>query len=86
MHDEAQNARTRSLAATPAVERLLAKLSRSLALSIVVHGAGTVLAATTLWLAFAFFADYALHVPHAVRVARAAAPGIANRRRAGSRS
>ncbi len=62
----------RALSATPAVERLLATLSRRLTLSILVHGFGTVLFAAVAWLAFAFFADYALHVPHPVRLAHLA--------------
>ena len=55
------------LAATPRLELLLARLRAALARQVWMHGAGSVLAALTLWLAFAFLADWALHVPPAVR-------------------
>lgn len=66
MHRPAESDRE-PLAQTPALERLLARLSRKLSAQIWMHGLGTVLAALGAWLVFAFFADWALHVPLGVR-------------------
>ena len=55
------------LAATPGLRRLLERLSRRLTGLVWLHGIGTLLAALTLWLAFTFLADWALHVPSGVR-------------------
>ncbi len=55
------------LAATPALAALLARLRRRLVAQIWLHGVGGVLVPLCLWLAFVFFADWALHVPLAVR-------------------
>ena len=56
----------RSLAATPGLQRLLDRLGRRLTALVWMHGLGTLLAALSLWLAFAFLADWALHVPGGV--------------------
>jgi hypothetical protein len=56
------------LARTPALERLLSDTRAALVRQILAYGIGTVLGATTLWLAFAFLADWGLRVPHAIRV------------------
>ena len=58
---------------TPALERLLARLARRITLHVWLHGLGTVVTAGVLWLLFAFFADYVLRVPPAVRVLHGAA-------------
>ncbi|MBM3991663.1 MAG: hypothetical protein FJ298_11730, partial [Planctomycetes bacterium] len=57
----------RALAATPALAALLARVRRRLVAQIWLHGMGGMLVAVSAWLAFAFFADWALHVPRAVR-------------------
>jgi len=59
--------RARHLEATPELERLLGRLRRRLRRQVWLHGVGTVLAALALWTVFAFLADWALHVPRAVR-------------------
>lgn len=59
--------RHRPLAATPGLERLIGRLRGRLTRQIWTHGSGSVLAVVAVWLAFAFFADWALHVPPAVR-------------------
>ncbi len=53
---------------TPTLERLLASTRQALVRQIFAYGIGTVLGACTLWLAFAFLADWGLRVPHAIRV------------------
>jgi hypothetical protein len=55
------------LKSTPALERLLERLGRRLARLVWMHGVGTLFAVTGVWLAFAFFADWVLHVPLGVR-------------------
>lgn len=55
-------------APTPQLARLLARLGRKLDALILAHGLGTLLAAVSIWLAFAFLADWLLHVPRAVRL------------------
>lgn len=54
------------LTRTPALARLLARLSQRLTSQIWLFGLGTLAAMTSAWLAFAFLADYALRVPHGV--------------------
>jgi hypothetical protein len=56
------------LSATPALERLLARLRARLTRQVWFYGLGTLLGALSLWLTFAFFADWALRVPRGVRV------------------
>jgi hypothetical protein len=56
------------LSRTPALERLLDGLRGRLVRQVWLHGLGTALAVAALWLAFAFFADWGLRVPHAVRL------------------
>jgi len=53
---------------TPALERLLAETRAALVRQILAYGIGTVLGASTLWLVFAFLADWGLRVPHAIRI------------------
>src|SRR6186713_1205952 len=55
-----------NLGRTPALARLLERLSSRLASQIWLFGLGTLAAASCAWLAFAFFADYALRVPRGV--------------------
>jgi len=50
------------------LERLLAATRAALVRQVFAYGIGTVLGATSLWLLFAFLADWALRVPHAIRV------------------
>ncbi len=52
---------------TPRVEALLARLRTRLTTQILLHGLGTVLLVTSIWLCFAFIADWILHVPAGVR-------------------
>lgn len=70
---------------TPALERLLARLSAALTRQIWLSGLGSVLLVAVAWLAFAFVADYVLRVPHGVRVFHAlvavALPGFVAWRR-----
>ena len=56
------------LARTPSLERLLAATRAALVRQVLAYGVGTVLGACTLWLAFAFVADWGLRVPHAIRI------------------
>ncbi len=58
-----------NLGRTPALERLLQRLALRLSAQVWMFGLGTLLALTCAWLAFAFFADFGLRVPHGVRVA-----------------
>ncbi|NOT31925.1 MAG: hypothetical protein HOP15_15880, partial [Planctomycetes bacterium] len=53
---------------TPTLERLLASTRTALVRQVLAYGIGTVLGACTLWLAFAFVADWGLRVPHAIRM------------------
>ncbi len=57
-----------SLRDTPQLAALLGRLRRKLVLQIWLHGAGGVFVPLVAWLAFVFFADWALHVPLAVRL------------------
>lgn len=57
-----------SLRATPTVARKLAALRARLAVKVWQHGAGTILFAGSLVLAFAFLADWGLRVPRALRI------------------
>lgn len=56
------------LARTPTLARLLAATRAVLVRQVCAYGIGTVLGITTLWLSFAFVADWGLRVPYAVRV------------------
>ena len=58
------------LARTPALERLLARTRAALLRQVLAYGIGTVLGAASLWLVFAFLADWGLRVPLAIRVDR----------------
>ena len=58
----------RPLQRTPALERVLARLSAHLTRQIWWYGLGTLSAWTCAWLMFAFFADYGLRVPQGVRM------------------
>lgn len=55
------------LAATPELEKLLARLRRQLGALAWLQGLGVLLAALCAWLCFSFLADWALHVPRGVR-------------------
>ena len=59
--------KTHSPLSTPRVEALLARLKTRLTTQILLHGSGTLLLVTAGWLAFAFLADWFLHVPVGVR-------------------
>jgi hypothetical protein len=54
-------------APTPAIERLIDRVARRLTRLVWMHGVSTACAALALWLAFAFIADWALHLPAGVR-------------------
>lgn len=56
-----------TLTATPVLARRLDALERRLRLSVLVWATGTVILATSAWLAFAFLADWGLRVPAGVR-------------------
>ncbi|MCC7011506.1 MAG: hypothetical protein IT454_02995 [Planctomycetes bacterium] len=56
-----------ALNSTPQLARLLARLRARLVAQIWMHGLGLLLAVIGAWLAFVFFADWALHVPRVVR-------------------
>ncbi len=56
-----------ALAGTPELERLLARLRGRLEGLIVSQGLGLLLLCVSAWLAFAFVADWALHVPLGLR-------------------
>lgn len=49
------------------LDGLIGRLARRLSVQIWLHGLGTVAALTVAWLAFAFLADWVLHVPAGVR-------------------
>jgi len=53
---------------TRALDAFLARLHRRLGQHVLLHGVGTVAAAAGAWLAFAFLADYVLHVPLPIRI------------------
>ncbi len=55
------------LTATPELERLLGRLGHRLTRAVWLHGVGTLLGVLSLWLTFAFFSDWILHVPVGVR-------------------
>ncbi len=57
-----------ALERTPKLERLLGATRKALLRQVFAYGIGTVLGACTLWLSFAFLADWGLRVPHAIRV------------------
>lgn len=54
--------------AMPAVRHLLARLRRRMVALIWLHGLGTVVAASVLWLGVTFLLDWGLHVPVGVRL------------------
>jgi hypothetical protein len=64
----ARGAPEHPLERTPTLERLLAATRAALVRQVLAYGVGTVLGAATLWLVFAFLADWGLRVPHAIRV------------------
>jgi hypothetical protein len=53
---------------TPRLDALLARLARRLTAQVWLHGLGTALGATALWLGFIFLADWMLHLPAGIRV------------------
>lgn len=53
---------------TPALDRLIASVRARLGRLVFLHGIGTTAAVAAGWLAFAFLADWLLHVPAPVRV------------------
>jgi hypothetical protein len=57
-----------SLERTPTLERLLAATRRALVRQVCAYGVGTLFGIVTLWLSFAFLADWGLRVPFAIRV------------------
>ena len=59
----------KALEATPNVERLLGALGKRLTALVLLYGLGTVLGVVSLWIAFAYFADWGLRVPKVVRIA-----------------
>jgi hypothetical protein len=52
----------------PTLERRLRDLRAGLVRQALAYGAGTILGAASLWLAFAFLADWGLRVPHGIRI------------------
>ncbi len=56
------------LTRTPGIEALLGSLHRKILFLVLFHGVGTLLAALSAWLVFAYFADWALRVPRPVRI------------------
>ncbi len=54
--------------ATPRIDALLSRLRGSLRRQVWLHGFGTVLAVSALWLLFAYLADRFLHLPGPVRI------------------
>ena len=57
-----------ALSQTPALGRLLSRLHQRLTRQVWLFGIGTLLGVISLWLTFAFFADWALRVPRGVRI------------------
>ncbi|MBL8860508.1 MAG: hypothetical protein JNK02_00715 [Planctomycetes bacterium] len=57
-----------ALPPTPALDRLVERVRARLAALVLLHGLGTTAAAAAAWLAFAFLADWFLHLPAPVRV------------------
>ncbi|HUR29199.1 MAG TPA: hypothetical protein VM509_13510, partial [Planctomycetota bacterium] len=60
-----------SLDRTPALARLLSRLSARLTAQIWLFGLGTLATLTSAWIAFAFISDYGLRVPRGVLVLQA---------------
>ncbi len=56
------------LPTTPALDRLIDRVRARLARLVVLHGVGTVVLVAAAWIAFAFLADWSLHLPAPVRV------------------
>jgi flavin-binding protein dodecin len=65
-HEQAARDRHRSQP-MPAVERLIDRVARRLTRLVWMHGLATAGAALAVWLAFAFIADWTLHLPAGVR-------------------
>jgi hypothetical protein len=59
---------TPDLGRLPTLRKRLAELRSGIVRQILAYGAGTVLGAASLWLCFAFLADWGLRVPHGLRV------------------
>lgn len=55
-------------APTPALDALLTKLRASIVRQVRLHGIGSVALVAAVWVAFAFVADWGLHVPKVVRL------------------
>ena len=53
---------------TPALDRLIERVRARLGRLVVLHGLGTTAAVAAGWMAFAFLADWLLHVPAPVRI------------------
>jgi MFS family permease len=52
----------------PTLDRRLRELRAALWRQAVAYGIGTILGAASLWLTFAFLADWGLRVPHGIRI------------------
>ena len=57
-----------ALPPTPRLDALLERLASRVTRQVWLHGAGTVVGATAVWLLFAFLADWMLHLPAGIRV------------------
>jgi hypothetical protein len=57
-----------TMRATPRLDALLARLASRLTRHVWMHGLGTVVGATAVWLLFAFLADWFLHLPAGIRI------------------
>lgn len=66
--DAAPLRRDAPLPATPALDHLIERVRARMTRLVVLHGVGTVVAAWSVWLAFAFLADWFLHLPAPVRI------------------
>jgi len=64
------------LTRTPTLERLLAATRAALVRQVLAYGIGTAFGIVTLWLCFAFVADWGLRVPYAVRVLHGIVLGV----------
>ncbi|MCY2958639.1 MAG: hypothetical protein NTY35_00580 [Planctomycetota bacterium] len=53
---------------TPALDHLIERVRARLARLVLLHGLGTTAVVASVWLAFAFLADWTLHLPAPVRV------------------
>lgn len=66
-HTVPESSQTDAPLRTPRIEGLLSRLGRRLSLQVWLHGLGTVAMVVVAGLLLAFLADWALHVPRAVR-------------------